>query len=329
MKKNILFLFAIPLFFTQSYFSQEIIPSKLAHTYSIVARDPESGQMGVAVQTHWFNVGSRVPWAEAGVGAIATQSFTNPSFGPRGMELLKQGKTAQEVVDELIASDEGRDFRQLGIVDRNGNSASFTGAKCIYAAGNIAEDNFSVQANLMQSDKVWPAMAKAFKSAEGNLAEKMLAALEAAQNEGGDIRGKQSAAMIIVKKNGSGKVWEDEILNIKIADSPNPLMELSRQIKIHKAYEHMNAGDLAVEQNNIESAEREYGKAMELYPENLEIKYWYAVALANAGKIEESLPLFKYVFSKDPNWRELTERLPSSELLNVSEEELKIILLIK
>lgn len=307
-------------------FSQNIVPSKLAHTFSIVARDPETGEMGVAVQTHWFNVGSRVPWAEAGVGAIATQSFTNPSFGPRGLELLKNGKTAQEVVDELIASDEGRDFRQLAVIDKYGNAASYTGNKCIYAAGNIAEKNFSVQANLMLSDKVWPAMAEAFKNTKGDLAERMMSALEAAQKEGGDIRGKQSAAMIVVKKESTGKIWDDEILNLKIADSPDPLKEMRRLLNVHSAYVHMDKGDLAVEKNDIKGAEKEYGAAMKAYPENLEIKYWYAVALANAGKVNESLPLFKDVFSKDVNWRILTERLPDSELLNVSKTDLEKIL---
>ena len=327
MNKHLVAMFAFFSFLCVTINSQDIVPSQLAHTYSIVARDTATGEMGVAVQTHWFNVGSRVPWAQAGVGAIATQSFTNPSFGPRGLELLKLGKTAQEVVDELIASDEGRDYRQLGVVDKFGNSASYTGKKCIYAAGNIAEENFSVQANLMLSDKVWSAMAEAFKTAKGNLADRMLSALEAAQKEGGDIRGKQSAAMIVVKKEGSGKVWEDEVINLKIADHAEQLKELRRLLYVQKAYVHMNKGDEAIENNNFETAEKEYGKAIEIYHENLEIKYWYAVALANAGKVEESIPLFREIFSKDENWRTLTKKLPESELLKVSQEDLDIILL--
>lgn len=326
MKNYFFTVVIIILLFSDYIAAQNQFPSQLAHTYSIVARDPETGEMGVAVQTHWFNVGSRVSWAEAGVGAIATQSFTNASFGPRGLELLKLGKTAQEVVDDLIESDDGRDFRQLGVVDKFGNSASYTGQKCIYAAGSINEENFSVQANLMLSEKVWSSMAQAFNNTNGTLAERMMAALEAAQKEGGDIRGKQSAAMIVVKGNSSGNIWEDEILNLKIADHSNPIKEMRRLLNVHNAYVHMNKGDLAIEKNDFDAAEKEYESAMKAYPENLEIKYWYAVALANAGKIQDSFPLFKDIFTKDKNWKTLTERLPASDLLNVSEEVLNNIL---
>ncbi|MBU2491945.1 MAG: DUF1028 domain-containing protein [Bacteroidetes bacterium] len=326
MKNYFFTVVIIILLFSDYIAAQNQFPSQLAHTYSIVARDPETGEMGVAVQTHWFNVGSRVSWAEAGVGAIATQSFTNASFGPRGLELLKLGKTAQEVVDDLIESDDGRDFRQLGVVDKFGNSASYTGQKCIYAAGSINEENFSVQANLMLSEKVWSSMAQAFKNTNGALAERMMAALEAAQKEGGDIRGKQSAAMIVVKGNSSGNIWEDEILNLKIADHSNPIKEMRRLLNVHNAYVHMNKGDSAIEKNDFDAAEKEYESAMKAYPENLEIKYWYAVALANAGKIQDSFPLFKDIFTKDKNWKTLTERLPASDLLNVSEEVLNNIL---
>src|SRR4030065_2195274 len=182
--------------------------SPFAHTYSIVAFDPETGDMGVAVQSHWFSVGTVVSWGEAGVGVIATQSFVNASFGPRGLDLLKQGKSPQEVVDELIQSDEGREFRQLAVLDTNGNAASFTGKNCIQPAGNIVGDGFSVQANLMSNDKVWPAMAEAFKNSTGPLAERMLIALEAAENAGGDIRGRQSAAFLVVCEKTTRNIWE-------------------------------------------------------------------------------------------------------------------------
>lgn len=298
MKKHFVILFLFTCLLIKENFAQEITPSQFAHTYSIVARDEQTGEIGVAVQTHWFNVGMRVSWAEAGVGAIATQSFTNASFGARGLELLKQAKTPQQVVDELIASDEGRDFRQLGVIDKNGNAAAYTGKKCIQPAGHIVGENFSVQANLMLNDKVWPAMAEAFKNTKGSLSERMMAALEAGQNAGGDIRGKQSAAMIIVKGESSGKKWEDEILHLRIADHSDPIKEMRRLLNVQNAYAHMNNGDEAIEKNDFESAKKEYSAAMEIYPENLEIKYWYAVALANAGKVEESLELFKDVLQK-------------------------------
>jgi len=200
--------------------------AKLAHTYSIVARDPQSGEMGVAVQSHWFSVGSIVPWAEAGVGAIATQSFVNVSFGPRGLQLLREGKTAAEVVKELIAADEGRDVRQLAIVDSKGNVAAHTGAKCVPEAGHHIGDNYSVQANLMLNDRVWPAMAEAFEASSGPLAERMIVALEAAQEAGGDIRGKQSAALVVVKARSTGKIWEDRVIDLRVEDHSEPVQEL-------------------------------------------------------------------------------------------------------
>ena len=282
--------------------------------------------MGVAVQSHWFSVGTIVSWAEAGVGAIATQSFVNASFGPRGLEMLKSGMSAQQVVDSLLASDEGREFRQLAIIDSKGNAASFTGKKCIQPAGNIVGDNFSVQANLMINDKVWPAMADAFKNTKGPLAERMIAALEAGQKAGGDIRGKQSAALLVVKGKSSGKVWEDRLIDLRVDDSAEPIKELKRLLKVHRAYDHMNAGDLAVEKNDMQLALKEYSTAEEMFPDNAEMKYWHAVALANNGKVDESLSIFREVFNMDENYRTLTPRLIDPGLLTVSEKDLKRIM---
>lgn len=306
----------------QTFFGNE----PLAHTFSIVARDTETGEMGVAVQSHWFSVGSIVAWGEAGVGVVATQSFVNPSFGQRGLELLKQGKSAQEVVDILIASDEGRDVRQLAIVDAKGNSASYTGAKCISEAGNIAGDNYSVQANMMLNNTVWGAMSRAFENSSGPLAERLITALEAAQNEGGDIRGKQSACLLVVRSTPTGNIWEDRLIDLRVEDNPNPIIELKRLLKVHRAYDHMNAGDLAVEKNDMKLAIDEYNTAMKMFPENLEMKFWTAVSLANTGEVEKSLPMFKEIFEKDNNWKELTKRLIPVGLLTVDEKILKEII---
>ncbi|MEW5842545.1 MAG: DUF1028 domain-containing protein [Bacteroidota bacterium] len=300
--------------------------SPFAHTYSIVAFDPQTGEMGVAVQSHWFSVGTSVTWGEAGVGVIATQSFVNASFGPRGLELLKKGMSPQEVVDELIESDDGRDFRQLAVLDSKGRAASYTGSKCIQPAGNIVGDGFSVQANLMSTDKVWPAMAEAFKNSKGPLAERMLTALEAAQKAGGDIRGKQSAAMLVFRGKSTGKAWEDKLVDLRVDDNPNPLIELKRLLKVHRAYEHMNNGDLQTEKNNMAKAMEEYSVAMKMFPDNLEMKYWTAVTLANNGRLKEALPMFKEVFAKDKNWKTLTPRLIPNGLLKVNDKQLKEIM---
>lgn len=301
-----------------------------AHTYSIVARDPKTGEMGVGVQSHWFSVGSVVSWGEAGVGVVATQSLVNKSFGLRGLELLKQGKSPQEAIDILLSDDEGRDVRQVAILDTQGRVATHTGSKCIKQAGHIVGVNFSVQANLMLSDKVWPAMAEAYeKDNNMPLPERIIKSLEAAESVGGDIRGKQSAALLVVAGEPTEEKWEDPIIDLRVEDHKEPLKELNRILTVYRAYEHMNKGDLAIEKGDMDNAREEYDAAQKMFPENLEMTYWVAVSLANQKKIKEALVLFKNVFKKDENWRILTERLPDSELLNVSEEEMKKILSLK
>lgn len=290
-------------------------PLRPVHTYSIVARDPATGEMGVAVQSHWFSVGSNVAWAEAGVGAVATQSFIDPSYGRNGLDLMRGGTSAEDALKTLIAKDDGRDVRQVAMIDARGRVAAHTGAKCIEAAGDRVGANFSVQANLMSNATVWPAMARAFESARGDLADRMLAALDAAQAAGGDIRGRQSAALVVVKGQSTGKPWADRLFDLRVDDHPEPLKELRRLVRLQRAYNHMNAGDAAVERKDNEGALREYSAAERLVPDNIEMVYWHAVALANMKRVEEALPLFRRVFAADPNWRTLTPRLVKSGIL--------------
>ena len=285
------------------------------HTFSIVARDPNTGELGVAVQSHWFSVGPIVPWAEAGVGAIATQSFVEPNYGRAGLELMRSGKTAPEALKALLDADNARDVRQVAMIDFSGKVDAWTGKTNIQSAGHIVGKNFSVQANLMLNDRVWPAMAQAFENTKGDLAERMLAALDAAQAVGGDIRGKQSAALVVVTGKPTGQAWKDRIFDLRVDDSPEPLRELRRLVTLQRAYNHMNAGDLAVEHKDNAGALREYSAAEKLVPGNAEMIYWHAVALVNMGKVDESLPLFKKVFAMDKNWATLTPRLPKSGLL--------------
>lgn len=334
MKKLLLLLMLAPAALAQL---------RPVHTFSIVARDPETGQMGVAVQSHWFSVGQVVPWAEAGVGAIATQSFVDPSYGKLGLELLRAGKAAPETLRALLGTDASCEVRQVGIVDANGTVATFTGAKDIVAAGGIAGSatssnvvqcgahggtlhvgkDFAVQANLMANDKVWPAMAKAYAESKGDLAERMLAALDAAQAVGGDIRGKQSAALIVVNAKSTGRSWQDRLFDLRVDDNPTPLAELRRLVTLQRAYNHMNAGDLAVEHKDNVAALREYKAAEEIAastagipPSRLaEMTYWHAVALVNMNRVDESLPLFAKAFAIESGWRELTPRLVNSGLL--------------
>ena len=285
------------------------------HTYSIVARDPVTGDLGVAVQSHWFSVGSVVTWAEPGVGAVATQSFVDPSYGPLGLALMRSGKGAKEALEGLLAADAGRDVRQVAFIDSNGQVAAHTGKSCIIAAGHEVGEGFSVQANLMEKPTVWPAMARAYRNARGDLADRMLAALDAAEAEGGDIRGRQSAAILIVSGKPTGKPWTARLFDLRVDDHPRPLVELRRLVKLQRAYNHMNAGDLAVEHKDDEAALREYKAAAALVPDSDEMVYWHAVALVGMKRTEEAMPMFKKLFAKDKRWRELTRRLPASGLM--------------
>jgi uncharacterized Ntn-hydrolase superfamily protein len=326
MKKIIAFI--LPLLITTSLCAQAYrTTDPLAHTYSIVARDSATGALGVAVQSHWFSVGTLVSWAEAGVGAVATQSLVNKSFGIRGLNLLRSGLTAQQALDSLLATDEGREVRQVAIVDTVGNVAVHTGKDCIDYAGHVRGSGFSVQANMMLTNKVPRAMATAFeKSKSKPLAERLLGALEAAEGAGGDIRGKQAAALLVVPARSKGEPWNERLVDLRVDDSPAPLKELRRLYNVHVAYEHMNAGDLAVEKANMQQAMQEYEAAMKMFPKNLEMQYWTAITMANNKQLDKAVPMLKKIFAADKNWKELTRRLPQVNLLTVSDAELKKIL---
>jgi len=280
-------------------------------TYSIVARDPETGEMGVAVQSHWFSVGSVVSWAEAGVGAVATQSLVDPAYGPLGLAIMRAGRSAPDALRSLVAGDEGRDVRQVAMVDLQGRVAAHTGVKCIADAGQLVdtEHQFSVQANLMANDSIWQAMAQAYRESGGDLADRLVAALEAAESAGGDVRGRQSAALVIVSATSTGKPWIDRRFDLRIEDHPRPVQELKRLVRLQRAYLHMNAGDLAVEHSDFAQASREYAAAETLAPEIVEIPFWYAVTLAASNQVDESLPVFRRVFAREPIWADLVPRL--------------------
>jgi uncharacterized Ntn-hydrolase superfamily protein len=312
-----------------SHAIQSTLPSASAqrpvHTFSIVARDKATGELGVAVQSHWFSVGSVVPWAEAGVGAVATQSFVDPAYGSLGLELMRRGKTASEALRGLLASDPRSAVRQVAMIDTQGRVMAHTGDKCIMPAGQIVDEaeQFSVQANLMENDKIWPAMAKAYRETKGDLADRLIAALEAAQRAGGDIRGQQSAALVIVKAESSGKPWEDRLFDLRVEDHADPIGELKRLAAIQRAYNHMNAGDLAMEKKDFEAANREYTAAAKLAPQIVELPFWQAVALASNGQVEQSLPIFRDVFAREPRWVPLVPRLVKAGLLPDDEKLLK------
>lgn len=293
-------------------------------TYSIVARDPNTGEIGVAVQSHWFSVGSVVPWAEPGVGAVATQSLVDVRYGPEGLRLLREGKSAQEALDLLLADDPNPEVRQVAIVDALGRIAVHTGDRCIQFAGHdggTSRDGavYSVQANLMARPEVPEVMKVGFESLpEGTpLAERLVAALAWAEvRGGGDVRGKQSAAVLVVSANKTDTPWKERLVELRVEDHPEPVDELRRLLKLHRAYEHMNKGDHAMEQGDTDAALHHFSEARRLNPTNAEMAFWAAVSMINAGKIEEAERLLSQAYADGSgDWRTTLRRLPASGLL--------------
>jgi uncharacterized Ntn-hydrolase superfamily protein len=289
----------------------------LVHTYSIVARDPATGEMGVAVQSHWFSVGSIVTWAEAGVGAIATQSFVDPGYGLKGLELMRNGTPAPAALDRLVAADKQPDGRQVAMIDAQGRVSAYTGKSAIAAAGQHVGNQFSVQANMMANAKVWPAMAAAYESTKGDLAERLMAALEAAERAGGDARGRQSAALLIVRAKSTGRPWAgaDRVFDLRVDDNPQPVAELRRLVRLQRAYAHANRGDELMTEQKVEEALKEYESSSRIAPEIMELPFWHAVTLATVGREKEAAPIFRDIFAKEPQWIELLKRLPAAGLM--------------
>ena len=289
-------------------------------TYSIVARDPATGELGVAVQSHWFAAGGSVPWAEAGVGAVATQAFLEMSYGPRGLDLLRQGATARETLDRLTADDPDADVRQVGIVDAQGNVATHTGDRTIPGAGHTTGEGFTCQANMMWTDGVWGAMANAYTRSDGDLAQRLLAALDAAEGERGDIRGRQAAGMLIVGGERLDEPWRGVRMHLHVDDHPDPNAELRRLVGVHRAYEHLERSEELELVHDAEGVQRERAAALATGPDLLEVRYWAAIGLANEGRYDEALELIASVYEASPGWHELLRRLVDHELMDITPE---------
>ena len=311
-------LAALALCSATSLAAQDAPPRRPVATYSIVARDSVTGEIGVAVQSHWFSVGSVVPWAEAGIGAVATQSFVDPRYGTLGLELMRLGRSAPEALRALVTSDADSAVRQVAMLDVQGRVAAFTGQRAIVAAGHHTGAQYSVQANLMDKPTVWGAMARAYETSKGDLAERLLAALEAAEREGGDIRGRQSAAIVIVGPTNTGRPWVDRKFDLRVEDNPAPVAELRRLVQLARAYQKLNEGDEWATKADFAKAGAAYAAATSLVPDkatNGEAAFWAGVAFASAGKVDEALPWLRRAYATDPNWATLVARLPAAGLL--------------
>ena len=265
-----------------------------------------TGELGVAVQSHWFSVGPIVPWARTGVGAVATQANAEVSYGPLALELLGQGVSAPDVLAQLLEADPGRATRQVAIVDAAGAVAAHTGEECIAFAGSVQGDAVSCQANIMASERVWPAMLEAYESHSGSLTSRLLAALDAAERAGGDIRGRQSAAILVVP--AAGNPW-DTVVALRVEDHPEPLGELARLVRLHDAYTVAGLGDQRAGEGRHDEAASLYLRASELAPESHELRLWAGLGAAQAGDMDAALEHVRVAIAQQPGWRELLPRL--------------------
>jgi uncharacterized Ntn-hydrolase superfamily protein len=278
-------------------------------TYSIVARDPATGELGVAVQSHWFSVGPIVPWARPGVGAVATQANVDPAYGPRALDLIEAGAAAPQALAQLVPADDAAASRQVAVVDATGRVAAHTGEECIAYAGDVAGEGVSCQANIMASDRVWPAMLETYEATGGPMALRLLAALDAAGDEGGDIRGRQSAAILVVPAQGE---WWETTVSLRVEDDPEPLQELRRLLVLHDAYELANDGDALVADGRHEEAAAMYRRASDLAPGNHELRFWAGLGAAQAGDWETAMGDVRAAIALQPGWLELLPRIPQA-----------------
>ena len=296
-------------------------------TFSVVAKDEKTGEFGVAVQSHWFSVGSVVSWAKAGVGAVATQSMVEISYGPLGLELMSSGKTASEALEGLLKSDSKSETRQVAFVDPKGRVAVHTGKKCIPYAGHIKGDGFSCQANLMRNGKIWGAIANAYRqNSKLNLAERLIATLEAGEEAGGDIHGKQSAVILVVGRDLSPNSWSGRLVDLRVEDHPTPIPELKRLLRLQRGYEWANKGDEFLNAKKYGESLNAYAKAGEFAPEIEELQFWQAVSLVQSGKLKAAKPIFQKVFAKNADWRQVTKSLSQVGLLKGGPQVIRTIL---
>jgi uncharacterized Ntn-hydrolase superfamily protein len=286
-------------------------------TYSIVARDPTTGRLGVAVQSHYLGVGPVVPWLAPGVGAIATQARVDISFGPIGLELLRNGRSAEQVVAAVLASDETPEVRQIGVVDVEGRAAAHTGSETIPAAGHLVRDGFTVQGNLLERDTCWPAMARAYEAAlaeELPFSERLLRALEAAEAEGGDVRGRQSSAIVIVEGTLQPNAWKGWVLNARVDDHPDPVPELRRIVNLYEAYALFDP-----DQTDLGEAEA-YAEARRRAPEAMELVFWMGIEHAKRGEIADARRELAIAFAADTRWRTTLQHLADAGREGMSPE---------
>jgi uncharacterized Ntn-hydrolase superfamily protein len=291
-------------------------------TYSIIGRDAETGEIGIAVQSRWFHAGQDLAWIQPAVGAVCTQAITDPSYGPRGLELLQAGKSPREAIDELTAADPGLDVRQVAIASADGDIAQHTGAACVAAAGHASGSTCCAQGNMLASDTCWGAMVEAFERASGPLPDRLLAALEAAEREGGDARGRQAGRLLVCGGRPTGAEWEDRVVDLQVVDHPRPVEELARLLRLQRAYARLSSAFQLVRAGNATGAAAEVDAAAELAPEDDQIAFWRATILAPTGRVDEAAAAFREAVRAHPAWPDFLRRCVAAGLVPPGAEAL-------
>jgi uncharacterized Ntn-hydrolase superfamily protein len=313
--------------FCKSYSQKPANSEKFAHTFSIIAQDPKTGDMAVTVQSHWFSEGTEVPWGKSGVGVVATQSFVNERCGHEGLQLMLKGLNATQVMEKLKKKDSGVEYRQVAMLSKDVTITAFTGENCVESASHLIGNHYSIQANMMEDKNVVYAMRTAFEENENlDLSGRIVVAMEAAQSNDGDIRRKQSSALTVVGKEAAEHPWLDKKIDLRVDDHKTPAKELSRLLNIHRTYKFMASGYVAMENKVTEATLKAYNSAEELLPNNEEIKFWKAVALVNSNQVKMSILIFERLFMIDKRWQRLLKRLPSSDLITIEQSALNYLL---
>ena len=284
-------------------------------TYSIIGRDPATGATGIAVQSRWFHAGQDLAWIEPGVGAVCTQALTDPSYGPRGLALMREGRSPADALAEATAADDGREVRQVAYMDAEGNVAQHTGAACVEAAGHVVGRDCCAQGNMLARDTCWHAMVDAFADAAGDLTDRLLAALESAEREGGDARGRQAARILVRPARATGVQWEDRIVDLSVIDHPDPVPELRRLVDVRRAYDRLGSALDHARSGDHEAAADEADRAHRLAPDDDQIAFWRATILGAAGRTDDAAEALRAATAAHPGWPDYLRRCIDAGLL--------------
>lgn len=284
-------------------------------TYSIIGFDTEAGEIGIGVQSRWFHAGQDLAWIEPGVGAVCTQAMTEPSYGPGGLELLRAGRSPAEALEQLTAADPGRDVRQVAIGDLTGRFAQHTGSRCVASAGHAAGENCCAQGNMLASDACWGAMVAAFEASDAPLADRLLAALDAAESEGGDARGRQAARLLVRPSQPTGSPWSDRIVDLSVVDHPQPLVELRRLLALHRAYRRLSHALDLVGAGDVASAVAEVDAAAASAPDDDQIAFWRSTVLGASGRPGDAVAAFQSAVRAHPGWPQYLQSCVDAGLL--------------